>query len=103
MPITTTKPVVITPSLSADKLAVKLVIEPTIKETDIGASAIISAQPYAALSTGKNLPVGAPRMCRMADVYAEAAANPALGAEVVIITESLARVVALLEAANRLA
>lgn len=96
MPISTTKPVTLATGVVAQHTAIGLTIRPILDPAKgISATAVISSQPYLEVGNGV-VPVGHPMTHQVPDIYAAAAASPALAAEVTAITNSLNNIVQIL-------
>lgn len=93
MPIQTSNPVSIAGNSISD-VSVSLILNAKLGGPTIGASAVLNVQPYITEGTS-TLAVGPVRSLTIPDVYAEAAKNPALAAQVQIITDALAAIVLL--------
>ena len=96
MPITTTQPIALPGGANAQHTAIGIVVQPTLNATTgVGASALITSQRYIESGTGV-IPVGPVITHRVPDIYAAAAASPAIAAEVQAITDALTALVPLL-------
>ena len=96
MAINTTQPIALPGGATAQHTAIGLVITPRLSATTgVGGSALITSQRYLEVGTGV-IPVGPVLNHQVPDIYAAAAANPAIAAQVQTITDALTALVPLL-------
>lgn len=83
-------------SVTADETTVSLSLTAKPTSTGIAASAVVVGQRFVRGEGNACTPVGPAIRRDVADVYALAATDPAIGAEVALITDSLGRLAPLL-------
>jgi hypothetical protein len=94
--ITTQHPITIG-SVTANETTVSLSLTTKPTSTGIAASAVVIGQRFVRGEGNACTPIGQPIRRDVADVYALAATNPAIAAEVQLITESLGRLARMLD------
>lgn len=88
--IATTHPIDLD-GIAVNETTVSLSLNVTPTDGGVKAGAVIIGQRFHRAESGACTPVGSPIRVNAPDVYALAASNPAIAAEVQIITESLGR------------